>query len=67
MGELVVVDYTNWRGDRRSRRILPEEIAWDTTEWHGEAQWILWAVDQEDGIRKAFAMAGLHSWQPSSP
>jgi len=64
--QLVEIDYTNHRGERRSRIILPMRFDFIVTEWHPdppEGQWICWAQDQKDGAVKAFAMSGLHGWK----
>jgi hypothetical protein len=55
------VDYTNWKGERRSRVIKPIELEWGSTQWHPIHQWLLRAKDMEDGKVKHFAMDGFHS------
>jgi hypothetical protein len=59
---VVSVDYTNWRGERRIRRIAPMHITYGSNEWHPEPQHLLEAVDNEDGKAKTFALAGIHAW-----
>lgn len=59
---LVDVDYTNWRGERRTRTIIPVSIRFGSTAWHTVPQWLLSAVDIEDGRTKEFAMASMHEW-----
>ena len=34
----VYIDYTNWRGDRRIRRIVPRELWYGESPWHVEPQ-----------------------------
>lgn len=60
----VVIDYTNWRGERRERTIEPIQrgIVLDSNQYHPERQWLLHAYD-EDGKVKTFAMSGIHSWR----
>ena len=61
----VLIDYTNHRGERRNRWIVPSSLLWapDGNEWHPGPQWLLWAMDREDGDQlKAFAMKSIHSW-----
>lgn len=65
--EEVVIDYTNWRGERAMRRIRPLTIRFENTEWHQEAQWLLRAVDIARGATRDFAMRDIHSWKTSSP
>lgn len=60
---VVEIDYTNWRGERRLRRIAPMRFDFLATEWHPEPQWICWAQDLADGAVKAFALAGVHAWR----
>ena len=60
-GDAVVIDYTNWRGERRRRSIIPRRLYWGSSNWHPRAQWLLEAID-EDGSIKAFAMKDIHEW-----
>jgi predicted DNA-binding transcriptional regulator YafY len=59
----VLIDYTNWRGERSMRRIVPMDIAFQNNEWHPETQWMLEAVDVEKGKMRCFALANIHSWK----
>ena len=47
---IVIIDYTNWKGERRERRITPLSVQFENSEWHPETQWILEAVDEERGV-----------------
>lgn len=64
----VVIDYTNYKGNRRIRKILPIGIYWASTDYHPEEQWLLNAYDVEDidsdghYVVKWFAMCSIHSW-----
>lgn len=59
-----IIDYTNWRGERRKREIIPTgRIDFENTEWHPETQWLLEATDCEDGKTKHFAMKDIHSFE----
>jgi predicted DNA-binding transcriptional regulator YafY len=58
----VIIDYTNWRGERSLRRIIPLSIQFENSEWHPDTQWILYAVDIDRGASREFAMANVHSW-----
>lgn len=60
----VMIDYTNWRGERTKRRIRPLTILFENNEWHPEAQWLLEAVDLDKLEQRTFAMANIHSWSP---
>ena len=61
----VIIDYTNWRGERRTRAIFPITIEFGSTEWHPEKQWLLSALDLEDEhlTEKKFALKDIHSWK----
>jgi len=60
---MVVIDYTNWRGERRERMVRPLSLQFTDTKWHPEVQWMLMAEDE--GVVKGFAMKGIHSWRPA--
>lgn len=61
----VEIDYTNWRGERAVRRILPFGIAFSASlPWHPEEQWMMVAMDVEKRERRFFAMKDIHSWKP---
>lgn len=58
----VTLDYTNHRGERRTRRVLPAKIWFGSTEFHPEPQWLLQAYDLEKGKDRDFAIKGIHGW-----
>lgn len=60
----VDIDYTNHRGERRTRRIRPIKLTCGLSEWHPGVQWILLAHCYEKNQPREFAMSGIHSWQP---
>lgn len=51
--------YVNWRGETRSRKIIPLRLYWGSTEWHPENQWLVRAKDTESGAIKDFALSGF--------
>jgi predicted DNA-binding transcriptional regulator YafY len=60
----VVIDYTNWRGERRTRTIIPTGLMmFEANEWHPTPQWLFGAHDPEDGKFKLYAMSGVHFWR----
>lgn len=71
MSQVVVIDYTNWRGERIKRRVQPIEIWWGETNWHPGNQWLLKANDVDIASKdpdhipcvKDFAMSGIHGWE----
>ncbi len=62
---VVAIDYTNYRGERAIRRILPLRMRFAATEWHPERQWLLTAIDVEKDAERDFAMRDVHSWAPA--
>ena len=60
--EEVIIDYTNFRGERALRRIRPLSIRFEATEWHEDVQWLMRAVDVERGATRDFAIKDIHSW-----
>jgi hypothetical protein len=58
----VSIDYTNWKGERRERHIMPLMVWFGLSKYHQGAQWFMKALDLEDGQRKDFAMKDVHRW-----
>ena len=61
--EAVVIDYTNWRGERGERTITPIEVYYGANEWHRERTWLLKAYDHKAQGYRTFAMSNVHSWK----
>ena len=59
----VFIDYTNWRGKRREREIVPLALTFESNEWHPDAQYMIEAIDEESGEHRCFALANIHSWR----
>jgi predicted DNA-binding transcriptional regulator YafY len=57
---VVEVDYTNHRGERAWRRIVPGFRWWGSTEHHSPACWLLDAWDVDKGAMRSFAVADVH-------
>lgn len=62
--EEVLIEYTNYRGERRWWRIRPVNVAFENSEWHPDTQWILHAVDVEMAANREFAMKDILAWKP---
>lgn len=60
--QVVEIDYTNWKDERRAREIMPISIRFGSTEWHPDEQWLLLARDVERNEDREFAMDAIHSW-----
>lgn len=58
----VVIDYTNYRGERAIRNILPLRIDFGTNQWHKQC-WYLTAVDLDKNLVRTFAIKDIHSWE----
>ena len=58
----VKILYTNWRGEKSLRSIIPIKIWFGSTEWHKEKQWLLQALDTEKGAERDFALRDIVSW-----
>lgn len=63
----VIIDYTNWRGERSERTIEPKMVEFAATEWHPEPQWLLLAWDFGKREYRQFAMKDIHSWRDDAP
>lgn len=61
----VFIDYTNWRGERRERLIIPCFRWFGSTPYHQTAQWLIDAYDVEKGQMRSFAEKGIHAWRPA--
>jgi hypothetical protein len=63
----VLIDYTNWRGERRVRRIRPTgRLLFESNEYHPDKQYLVEAIDVEvEGLR-TFALNNIHSWRQLS-
>jgi hypothetical protein len=60
---VVLIDYTNHRGERAIRRIIPVSIRYATSEWHTRPQWLLIAFDLDKRAHRSFALKDVHSWK----
>lgn len=63
--QVVEIDYTNWRGERTKRHIVPYKVVWAKNKWHPEHQWLLHAFDVRKQESRLFALASIHSWTPA--
>lgn len=65
-GRFVFIDYTNWKGERRERKVYPLRICFGAfPPYHVEPQWLMRAIDLETGQQRHFAMKDIHSWRPA--
>lgn len=60
--KIITIDYTNYRGERGKRSIIPQKIFFDSNEWHREKQWLLEAHDVEKNQIRFFSIKDIHQW-----
>lgn len=63
----VWIDYTNHRGERSWRHIIPALLWFGQTKWHPTDQWMLDARDLDRGGMRTFALKDVHSWKVPEP
>lgn len=66
--QCVVIDYTNYRGERSERLIRPDlgSSDYSESEHHPVPQWVLNAWDLGKKAKRTFAMKDIHSWRPAT-
>lgn len=60
--KIVRIFYTNYKGEKGHRNIIPERIWFGSTEWHNEQQWLLDAWDVEKEAIRNFALKDIGEW-----
>lgn len=60
----VKILYTNYRGEKGYRIIIPQSIYFGSTEWHPEKQWLLRAIDVQKQNSRDFAVKDIAEWLP---
>jgi predicted DNA-binding transcriptional regulator YafY len=63
----VIIDYTNHRGERSEREIIPAETYWvdqGENQYHPRPQYLLHAFDIKKNAWRDFAHSQIHSWKP---
>lgn len=56
----IEVLYTNWRGETRSREIIPKSARFGATQYNPDPQQLVVATDVETKRDKEFALSGFH-------
>ncbi len=59
----VKIVYTNWRGEKSERHIVPIKIWFGNTDWHAKEQWLLKAFDVDKQAERDFSLIDIHEWQ----
>jgi hypothetical protein len=52
--KMLVCDYTNWKGEKRTRKFIPEIFAMGSNEWHPEWHLQLTARDADTLLVRYF-------------
>lgn len=60
----VTFTYKNHRGVVSVRLVRPIMIAFGSTEYHTEPQWLLLGSDLDRGEDRTFAMKDIKDWDP---
>lgn len=65
---VVTIDYTNWRGERRIREIVPlgNVRKADLDHAYHPGKWVFDAMCADTGEVRHFALEGIHSWQENT-
>ena len=58
----VQIDYTNWRGERKWRSVVPVQVWHGSTPHHPDLQWFLNAYDTEKEQLRDFALVDIHAF-----
>ena len=59
---VVVILYTNYRGETSHRRIIPRGVRFASSEWHPGEQWLLDALDVDKMAERSFALKDVREW-----
>jgi predicted DNA-binding transcriptional regulator YafY len=62
VSRIVVIRYTNYRGETALRRIIPKAIRFASTQWHPTEQWLLDAFDLDKEADRSFAIKDISEW-----
>jgi hypothetical protein len=63
-------EYTNYKGEHDTRRVCTHSIAWGSTEYHPQPQWILTGHCMDRRVTRGFAMrdmSNVRTWTPFKP
>jgi predicted DNA-binding transcriptional regulator YafY len=60
----ILIDYTNYKGERRWRLVRPMNIWFGISVYHHQPQWFMHADDVEKSQVRDFALTCIHAVQP---
>jgi hypothetical protein len=67
-GELIRLDYMNWRGKRRQPTLLVKEVWYGRTKYHPKAQWFIHGFCRERWDKRDYAIKDiLQIWANEMP
>lgn len=56
----LVFEYTNWRGEKRTRKVAPFRVWYGATEWHPVPQLLLEGYCHDAMAKRDFAIADIN-------
>lgn len=59
-----LINYTNYRGERKSYVVIPHSIQFGKNEFHSYPQWLMTATDVTRNVLRTFTLKDIHSWEP---
>ena len=60
---IVLIKYTNYRGEFKPYRVIPHSIRFGRPPFHqGPEQWFMTATDVSRNVQRDFAMKDIASW-----
>ena len=65
---MIAIDYTNYKGERSMRVVIPIDFWYGTSEFHKGEQWFMCASDvMRQSVHRHFAMKDIHGWHAPPP
>lgn len=64
METIVTFDYTNHRGVKGRRTVVPLSLYWGSNEWHTTPQYLMDAWDVDKTTKRTFAIKDIRNWTP---
>jgi hypothetical protein len=58
-GNIIEFSNANWRGEKGYRKVRVVSLAWGSTEYHPEDQWLLVGFDLDKQAERIFAMKDM--------
>ena len=63
IGEVATMTYTNYRGERADRLVLPQRVWFGATDWHPQPQWLMDAYDFDREALRSFAIGDVEGFE----